>query len=110
MRTESRSGRIVETVVSASRVTKYCRGSVEANTCLVFVVVRISDCSERDDGRYEATLSVKSVMLEDEGSVKETVDGKDKPGKDERRTLTFDDILDMIEKRAWPRLSKVFAS
>jgi hypothetical protein len=74
-------------------VIKDWREADEAKICLLLVVVRMRRSSEMEVGRYEATLSVRSVMLAVEGRVKERVDGSDRPGNDESRTLTFDAIL-----------------
>jgi hypothetical protein len=57
------------------------------------VVVRAKDSSEIEDGRYEATFSVKSEMLDVEGKVNERVDGSDSPGKDVNRTLILDEAI-----------------
>lgn len=76
------------------------REAADGVICLLLVVVRIRDCRESAEGRYEATLSVRSEMLEVEGSENETVDGSDRPGKEESRTLTFEDaILDKVARR-----------
>ena len=41
-------------------------------------------------------LSVRSAMLDDDGSENERVEGSERPGKVDRRTLTFwDAILDI---------------
>lgn len=82
-------GRRVEAEPS-SRVIKDWREAEEAKICLLLVVVRMRRSSEMEVGRYEATLSVRSAMLAVEGSAKERVDGSDKPGNDESRTLKFD--------------------
>lgn len=58
---------------------------------MLFVVVRTSDWSETDDGRYEAILAVKSDVLAVDGKVNESVAGSDSPGKDDSRTLTFEE-------------------
>ena len=55
--------------------------------------MRAKDCSEIEDGRYEATFSVKSEMLDVEGKVNERVDGSDSPGKDVNRTLILDEAI-----------------
>jgi hypothetical protein len=62
-------------------------------SCLLLVVVRMRDCNEIEDGRYEATFSVKSEMLDVEGNANESVDGRDSPGKDVSRTLTLDEAI-----------------
>ena len=62
---------------------------MEGVICLLFVVVRISDCRESVFGRYDATLSVKSEMAEEDANENETVAGNDSPGKDESKTFTF---------------------
>jgi len=67
--------------------------SVEGKICLLLVVVRMRDWRESVDGRYEATFSVKSEMLEVEGSAKETVDGSDRPEKVESRMLIFEEAM-----------------
>lgn len=74
----------------SSRVINDWREAEEARICLLLVVVRMRRSSEIEVGRYEATLSVRSEMLAVEGRAKETVDGSDRPGNDESRTLTFD--------------------
>jgi hypothetical protein len=45
---------------------------------------------ESEVGRYEATLSVRSDTVAVEGSANERVDGSERPGKDESKTLIFD--------------------
>ena len=84
-------------VASPSRATKrVCRRSVEGTICLLFVVVRMRDRKESEDGRNEATRSVRSVRLDVAGSENETVDGSDRPGKVDSRMFTFGDaILDV---------------
>jgi hypothetical protein len=72
---------------------RYRRGSDEGVICLLLVVVRISDCRESEDGRYEATLSVRSEIVEVDANENETVAGSESPGNDDSRTLTFDDAI-----------------
>lgn len=60
---------------------------------MLFVVVKASDRSERDGGRYEATFSVRSEMLAVEGKANERVAGSDNPGNEARRTLTLGEAM-----------------
>lgn len=77
-----------------SRVKKRDRrGSDDGVICLLFVVVRISDCRESEDGRYEATLSVRSEIVEVGASENETVVGSESPGKDDSRMFTFGNAI-----------------
>lgn len=69
------------------------REAADGVICLLLVVVRMSDCKESAVGRYEATLSVRSAMLDVEGSENETVDGSDRPGKEESKMFTFGDAI-----------------
>ena len=74
-------------------MTRDCKESADGKTCLLLVVVRMRDCRESEDGRYDATFSVKSEMLEVEGKENVRVDGSDRPGKEDRRILTFEDAI-----------------
>ena len=58
-------------------------------TCLLLVVVKRRELSERDDGRKEATFSVRSETLAVEGKAKESVGGSASPGKDASKILTL---------------------
>jgi len=93
MGTERRTGRRFEATDAPSRMIKDCKESAEGVICLLLVVVRMRDCRESDDGRYEATFSVRSEMLEVDGSENERVDGSDRPGKDESKMFTLDDAI-----------------
>lgn len=85
---------MVEDAIPPSRAEiSDCKGSAEGVICLLFVVVRMSDCRESEFGRYEATLSVKSEMAEEDAKENETVAGNDSPGKDDSRTFTFWDAM-----------------
>lgn len=72
----------------------------------MLVVVKIRQLSGREGGRYEAILSVRSATLDDDGSAKESVEGSERPGKVDRRMLTFWDamviasIADNVKKTA----------
>lgn len=59
----------------------------------MLVVVKIRRLSGREGGRYEAILSVRSATLDDNGSAKESVEGSERPGKVDRRMLTFWDAM-----------------
>lgn len=67
--------------------------SDEGRSCLLLVVVKTRRLSGREGGRYEAILSVRSATLDDDGSAKESVDGSERPGKVDNRTLTFWDAM-----------------
>lgn len=58
-------------------------------TCLLLVVVKSRDLSESEDGRKDATFSVRSETLAVEGKAKERVGGSASPGKDASKILTF---------------------
>lgn len=93
MGTERRTGRRFEATDAPSRRIKDCKESADGVICLLLVVVRMRDCRESVDGRYEATFSVRSEMLEVDGSENETVDGSERPGKDESKMFTFEDAI-----------------
>lgn len=57
-------------------------------------MLKMSDLSGTDGGRREMTFSVRSERVEMDGSEKETVEGSESPGKDERRTLTCSAMLE----------------
>lgn len=80
-------------VDSPSQVIKDCMESAEGRICLLFVVVRMRDCRDNDNGRYEAIFSVRSEMLEVKGSENETVDGSDRPEKVESKMFTFEEAM-----------------
>jgi hypothetical protein len=80
-------------VDSPSQIERIDFAHSEGASCLLLVVVRVRDCSEIEDGRYEATFCVKSEMLDVEGKVNERVDGRDSPGKDVNRTLILDEAI-----------------
>lgn len=65
----------------------------DGRSCLLLVVVRMRDCSGTVGGIYEETFSHRSERVDVDGSENETVEGSESPGKDERRTLTWDAIL-----------------
>lgn len=64
--------------------------SDDGRRCLLFVVVTIRLtpvlCSE--SGRYEAIVSVRSVMVEVDGRDTDKVGGSDRPGNVESRKFT----------------------
>lgn len=45
------------------------------------------------------TFSVRSVSDDVEGRENESVGGRESPGKEERRTFTFDDVILAIKRR-----------
>lgn len=85
---------------SPSRATRRdWRRSEDGTTCLLLVVVKMSDWNGTADGRRDTTFSVRSERVEMDGREKETVEGSESPGKDERRTLTCSAMLECIRVR-----------
>lgn len=79
---------------SPSRATRRdCKRSEDGAICLLLVVVKESDWNGTDDGRKETTFSVRSATVEIDGREKETVEGSESPGKDERRMFTLSAIM-----------------
>lgn len=62
-------------------------------SCLLLVAVRTSDWNGTDVGRYERTLSLRSDTVDVEGMANDSVEGRESPGNEERRTFTFADVI-----------------
>lgn len=63
--------------------------SDERGTCLLLSVVRVN-CDAlvlREDGRYESILSATSAIVAVDGTGMDSVGGKERPGKEDRRML-----------------------
>lgn len=58
-------------------------------SCLLLVVVRMRDRRGTDAGMYDEIFSVRSMSVDVGGRENETVEGSERPGKDERRMLMF---------------------
>lgn len=52
-----------------------------------------SDWSGTEVGRHEMTFSVRSEIVDVEGRENESVEGRESPGNEERRTFTLGDVI-----------------